>query len=333
MVKFTRAKKSDAYIRLALIGPAGAGKTYTALRTARGLGGRVALIDSERGSASHYADEFEFDTVKLEKFSPKNYIEAIEAAVAQGYDVLIIDSLSHAWAGKGGVLEMHDEAARRDRTGNRWAAWREVSPEHNRLVDTILQAPLHVIATMRSKIEYVQDRDESGKVVIRKVGLQPVQRDGLEYEFDIVCDLDQTHTLVVSKTRCRALTDAVIREPGEDNFAALLRAWISDGAVRMDDRPGAEAADRRPELDADKPHPSTPSPQDEEDRATDEQMRTMWRLAQSLKMDVAALTGTMNEVLGRGYTSPREATQTEAETVIAHLRALVAERGEEAASA
>ena len=131
--------------------------------------------------------------------------------------------------GKGGVLEMHDAAAAQEKGGNSYTAWRVVTPEHNRLVDTILQAPLHLIATLRSKIEYVQEKDERGKTVIRKGGLQPIQREGLDFEFDVVGDLDQMNRLVVTKTRCRALAQAVIRQPGED-MARTLKAWLTDGA-------------------------------------------------------------------------------------------------------
>ncbi|NMP25053.1 ATP-binding protein, partial [Sulfobacillus harzensis] len=203
--QFHKATKKQSFLRMALIGPSGSGKTYSSLRIAQGLGKKIAVIDSERGSASKYADEFDFDVLELDTFAPRNYINAIDAAVAEGYDVLIIDSLTHAWIGKGGVLEMHDAAAAQEKSGNSYTAWRTVTPEHNRLVDAMLQAPLHVIATMRSKMEYVQEKNENGKTIIRKVGLQPIQRDGLDFEFDVVGDMDASNTLIVTKTRCRAL--------------------------------------------------------------------------------------------------------------------------------
>lgn len=227
---FRKATKKQARLRLALIGPSGSGKTYTALTIATHLGGRIAVIDTERGSASKYADLFSFDVQELSTFHPQRYIEAITEAQAAGYDVLVIDSLSHAWMGKDGALELVDRAAKRNPSGNSFAAWRDVTPLHNALVNAMLAARLHIIVTLRSKMEYVQERDDKGKTVIRKVGLQPVQRDGLEYEFDVVGDLDQDNTLVVTKTRCSALTGAVSPKPGRE-LASTLDAWLQGEPV------------------------------------------------------------------------------------------------------
>jgi hypothetical protein len=227
---FTPATKAQARLRLGLIGVAGAGKTYTALRIAKGLGGRIALIDSENGSASKYAGNpvaFEQCTLKND-FAPKRYIEAIRAAGQQGFDVLIIDSLTHAWAGIGGALEMVDKAQKRSGNGNSFTAWREVTPEHNQLIDAILQSPCHVIATIRAKTEYVLEEDARGKKVPKKIGLKPVQRDGMEYEFDVVADITSEHDLIVTKTRCEALDRAVMNCPGEE-IATILKQWLTDG--------------------------------------------------------------------------------------------------------
>jgi len=230
-VTFTRATKEQAKLRLALIGPSGSGKTYTALRVAQAIGGRIALIDTEHGSASKYADEFAFDTLHLTQFSPQTYVQAIIAAAqAQPpYDVLIIDSLSHAWMGKGGALQMVDQAAKRY-SNNRFAAWRDVTPQHNKLVEALIRCPFHLIATMRTKTAYEVQRDDKGKVKPVKIGLAPIQRDGFEYEFDVVGDLDLEHNLIVSKTRCRALDNAIIEKPGPD-LAATLLEWLTDGAT------------------------------------------------------------------------------------------------------
>jgi len=234
MGRFQKATKKSARLRLALIGPSGSGKTYTALSIAEGLGKRVALIDTERGSASKYADIFEFDALGLETHGPLDYVRAIADAEDEGFDVVIIDSLSHAWVGKGGALEQVDNAAKRQR-GNSFGAWRDVTPQHNALIDAIVGAKLHVIATMRSKTEYVQEKDErSGKTVVRKVGMAPVQRDGMEYEFDLVADLDQDNNLIVSKSRCPAMTGQVVRRAGLD-VAATLREWLTDGVASVDE--------------------------------------------------------------------------------------------------
>lgn len=238
---FQKATKAQRKARIGIVGPSGSGKTYTALTIAAGLagpGGRIALIDTENASASLYADRFEFDTLQLDTFSPKIYVQAIRAAEAAGYDVVIIDSLSHAWAGKDGALEQVDKAAARS-GGNSFAAWRHVTPMHNELVDAIVRCKAHVIATMRAKTEYVVDRDEkTGKTVPRKVGLAPVQRDGMEYEFDIVADMDLENRFIVSKSRMESLSGEVITKPTAE-LGDQIRAWLTDGAPETPQQPTA----------------------------------------------------------------------------------------------
>ncbi len=226
-MSFQKATKKQSRVRLALIGPSGSGKTYTALTLAGALGKKTALIDTERGSASKYADLFDFEVCDLETFSPENYIRTIVEAGQGGYDTLVIDSLSHAWMGKGGALEMVDQEAKRSKSNNTFTAWREVTPWHNRLVDTILQCPCHVIVTMRAKTEYAMET-VNGKSVPRKVGLAPIQRDGMEYEFDVVADMDLDLNFIVSKTRCSALVGAIVNKPTADLGKTLL-AWVSEG--------------------------------------------------------------------------------------------------------
>lgn len=239
-IQFKRAVKSQAKARIGLIGPSGSGKTYTALLLAQTMGQRIAVIDTEHGSASKYADEFQFDTLELANFHPQNYIDGIKAAGQAGYDVIIIDSLSHAWAGSGGALELADKGALKY-SGNRFAAWRDVTPLHNQLIEAMLSSPAHVIATMRSKMEYIQTQDSKGKTIIRKVGMAPIQRDGMEYEFDIVGDLDIDHNLIISKTRCRALDGVVINKPGKE-LAETVKAWLSDGEPLPDKPTEAQTA-------------------------------------------------------------------------------------------
>lgn len=230
---FRKATRAQSKLRMTIDGPAGAGKTYTALRFAMALakesGGKVAFIDTENGSASKYVGEspdgipFEFDVLQLKTFSPDRYSEAIEAANRAGYKVLIIDSLSHAWEGKEGALEMKQKA------GDSWSSWRNVTPIHTRMIDTILQSDMHVITTMRSRMEYVQEQDNRGKFTITKVGMAPIQRPGMEYEFDIVCDMDVAHILTVSKTRCPAIVDMKVDRPGAAFMEPVIE-WLASGA-------------------------------------------------------------------------------------------------------
>lgn len=225
-----RATKCRAKLRLGMSGPAGSGKTYSALLIAQGLGGRIGLIDTEHGSGDLYADLLPegYDVLQLTPpFTPARYIEAIHAFEAAGVQTIIVDSLSHAWSGEGGSLDRHGKIA--DRSGNSWQAWRQVTPEHNALVEALLQSPCHVIATMRSKTEYVQEKDErTGRQVVRKIGLAPVMRDGIEYEFTIFMELDSQHLAHVGKDRTR-LFDGMIIKPDEQTGRELL-AWLDSGA-------------------------------------------------------------------------------------------------------
>jgi hypothetical protein len=251
---FKKATKKAAKARIALMGPSGSGKTVTALRMAAGMGKRVAVIDTEHASASKYAGEFgDFDALELESFSPETYVEAIRLAEKAGYDVVIIDSLSHAWSGKDGALEQVDKAAKKSSSGNSYTAWRDVTPQHNRLIDAIVGCKCHVIATMRTKTEYVLEEIQRGGKTIKqpkRVGLAAVQREGMEYEFDVVCDVTLDHDLCVTKTRCAALDGAVIRKAGEELGETLL-AWLSDGvqpaAPKLAALPPSPDAEQPPE--------------------------------------------------------------------------------------
>jgi hypothetical protein len=236
-LSFSPASKEQAKARIALTGPTGSGKTYTALVVAGELGKRVAVIDTERGSASKYADEFTFDTLQLTRFEPSALVDALAVAAHAGYDALVVDSFSHFWSGTGGMLEQVDHAAKRaGGGGNSFAGWKEARPMERAMIDALLAYPGHVIVTMRTKTEYVVDSDERGRKVPRKVGLKPDQRDGIEYEFDIVGDLDQENTLVVSKSRAKSLSGMVIHSP-DARFAELVLDWLNAG------RPAPTVAD------------------------------------------------------------------------------------------
>lgn len=239
-MQFAKAVRRKAKLRLALTGPSGSGKTLGALMIAKGLGGRIAVLDTEHGSASLYAEPMrlangsvfeppEFDTLELEPpYSPERYIEAIKAAERAGYEVLIIDSTTHEWSGSGGCLEINDDLARAKFKGNTWSAWNETTPRHRAFIDAMLQSKMHIIATGRSKTETAQTEDGGRKKVV-KLGMKTEQRDGFEYEFTAVLDLvHEGHYANASKDRTglfvgdpRAITE-------ETGFS--LREWLESGA-------------------------------------------------------------------------------------------------------
>lgn len=226
---FQKAERKKARLRLALCGPSGSGKTYSALQLAMGLGGKIAVVDTEHHSASLYSDVCEFDVAEINApYSPDKYIAAIDEAAQAGFGVLIIDSLSHAWAGEGGILDIKDAAEKASRSKNGYAAWREVTPQHNKLVEKILSAPLHIIVTMRTKTAYEVQTDERGKSKPVKIGLAPVQRDGMEYEFTSVLDIDvESHIATSSKDRTRIFDGKHFKltpEIGEE-----LKNWLESG--------------------------------------------------------------------------------------------------------
>ena len=224
MSQFHKAERKKGKLRLAIAGPAGAGKTYSALLIAFGIGGRVAMIDTERGSGELYDHLGNYDACTIEApFEPRKYVEAIRAAEDIGYSTIIIDSLSHAWVGQGGLLDTQGRIA--DKTGNSWSAWRQVTPKHNELVDTMLQSKCHIIATMRSKMEYTQV-EENGKKQVKKLGMSPIQRDGMEYEFTVFMDLDHNHMSTTTKDRT-TLFDGQYFVPGIETGKLLLN-WLEN---------------------------------------------------------------------------------------------------------
>lgn len=235
MAGFQKATKKQAKARIALDGPSGSGKTWTSLVTATALaaGGSIAVIDSERGSASKYADKFDFDVLEIDgNFHPDHYIAGIRAAAQGGYAVVVIDSLTHAWAGTGGVLEVVDAAKSRF-GGNSYMAWSVGTPLWQSLIDAMLSATLHVVVTLRSKSKFVEVDKGNGKKGYERTGTEPVARDGVEYEFDVVGDLDLEHTMVISKSRADERVKDVYRRPGPE-FGEGVLEWLTDGAVNTD---------------------------------------------------------------------------------------------------
>lgn len=240
--------------RIGLVGPSGSGKTFTMLRMATGLGGKVGVLDTEHRTSQLYADDFSFLPVYMDApYSPQRYIGVIEAAKHNGIDVLCIDSLSHAWSGSGGVLEQVDAITGGNQQKTR-DAWGKLTPVQQQLIEAILSYPGHVIVTMRTKDAYGQDPENPRKRV--KVGLAPVQRNEVDYEFDVIMYLDQQHVGTVEKSRVSKVlpVNATIPEPGEATAIALAE-WLASGAANG----AAQAAEPPPPATPAVPGPTVPA--------------------------------------------------------------------------
>ena len=227
MSVFRKAERRKAKLRLAITGPAGSGKTYGALLVAQGLGGRIAMIDTENGSGDLYSAICDYDIMNIDApFDPRKYIQAIHDAENEGYDVLIIDSLSHCWISEGGLLDIKEQLAASGKY-NSFSAWSKVTPLQNKLIEAMLTSKCHIIATMRSRTDYIIVQNEKGKQEPRKVGLAPVQRDGMDYEFSIVFDLNNEHTVTVSKDRTSLFDSQSFTLSPE--IGSKLLEWLNSG--------------------------------------------------------------------------------------------------------
>ena len=224
---FQKAKREQIWAKILLNSPSGGGKSYSALRLATGMarkcGSRVAAIDTENGRIRYYANEFDFDDMQLaEPYSPEKYIEAIDEAVKAGYKVLVVDSISHEW---NFCLDLVNNMP----GSNSYTKWKSVTPRHNAFMEKILQAPIHIIATVRGKDEYVLE-DTNGKKVPKKVGLGYTQRDGAEFNYTVTLNLDQsTHRFSATKDNTHLF---------EDRYDVLTEAdgeaiydWANSGEV------------------------------------------------------------------------------------------------------
>jgi len=205
MQTLQKAERKQALIKLAIQGPSGSGKTYSSLLLAYGLVGNwnhIVVIDTENNSSHLYSHLGNYNVLSLsEPFSPERYIDAIEICEKAGMRAIIIDSISQEWEGSGGILETHGNMA-----GNSFTNWNKVTPRHNSFVQKILQSSCHIIATIRCKQDYILS-DKNGKMVPEKVGLKGVTRDGMDYEFTLVFDLDIKHQASPSKDRTGLFTN------------------------------------------------------------------------------------------------------------------------------
>ena len=226
MANFEPAVRKRVKLRMAIAGPAGSGKTYSALQIASGLGGKIGFIDTEHNSAHVYAEQFDYEVALLEEpYDAAKYIQYIKEAQDK-YDVLIVDSLSHSWTGPGGILSEVTRYAEQSKSGNTFAAWVKPSAKHEDLKAAILGCHCHLICTLRSKISYAQTTGEDGRTRIQTLGMQPIQRTGIEYEFMVYFMLTDEHYANPVKDVTQVFTEPFI--PGEDTGLKLLE-WLEGG--------------------------------------------------------------------------------------------------------
>lgn len=256
-IEFKKAKRSLARLKIGMTGASGSGKTLSSLLMAYGLikaehpeysdaecWEKICIIDTENSSGSLYVNTSvgqwrtgEYNTIVLEPpYEASKYIDAIHVAEQNDQQVIIIDSLTHAWSGEGGALDKQGKIAAR--TGNSYTAWRDITPEHNRLVDAMLQSKAHIIADIRAKTDYAQVKDERGKTKVQNVGLAPVFRDGIEYEFTVCFMLDSDHIAEATKDRT-ALFDGKFFTITPDTGRDLYR-WLDEGGPIRDEKPAPQ---------------------------------------------------------------------------------------------
>lgn len=231
-MQLQKATRKKVKMRIGLSGVSGSGKTYSALLIAHGITddwGKIAVIDSENGSASLYSNIGEFNTVQIyAPYTPEKYIQAIKVCEDAGMELIIIDSITHEWDGAGGCLDIVEELTKKDIKHNSYAQWRFVTPRHQAFIDAILQSKCHVITTVRRKQDYEMSKNSDGKIYVTKAGLKEITRDGFEYELTVNLELDQLHNATSSKDRTGLFSDKpsfIITE----QTGKLIKDWCECG--------------------------------------------------------------------------------------------------------
>lgn len=226
-----KAERRKAKLRIGLGGPSGSGKTYSALLLANGLADweKIAVIDTENGSAELYSHLGNYNVLTLQNdFAPEKYIEAIKTCEQAGIEVIVIDSISHEWEGKGGCLELVELATQASSSKNSYTAWAKITPRHQKFIETMLQSPCHIITSVRKKQDYDMNKNENGKTVITKVGMKEITRDGFEYELTLSFNLAQNNYASVSKDR----TNLFMNKPEfiiNQDTGKILKEWSESG--------------------------------------------------------------------------------------------------------
>lgn len=226
-MKLQKATKKQVKLRLGLSAVSGGGKTYSALLIAYGLcndWNKIAIIDTENESASLYSDLGGYNTLPLSQpYTPERYTEAIKACEDAGMEVIIIDSITHEWDGKGGVLDISNSMA-----GNSFTNWAKITPRHQSFIDSILQSKCHVITTVRRKQDYEMSKDSNGKLTVQKAGLKEITREGFEYELTLNLELDTKHHATASKDRTGLFIDKPEFTPTIET-GKLIKQWCENG--------------------------------------------------------------------------------------------------------
>jgi hypothetical protein len=240
-MKLRKATRQKAKIRLGLSAVSGGGKTYSALLIAHGICGdweKIAIIDSENSSADLYAHLGNFNVLPLTApFTPEKYVESIKECEKAGMEVIIVDSISHEWDGKGGCLEIVESL------GGRYQDWAKVTPRHQSFIDAITQSTSHIITTVRRKQDYEMIKDNNGKLKVEKAGLKEVTREGFEYELTINLEMDINHNATASKDRTGLFMNKPAFVPNEKT-GELIRQWCELGEEAFHVQPGSEWHDR-----------------------------------------------------------------------------------------
>jgi len=244
------AKREKIFPKIAIIAPSGGGKTYGGLRLATGMAqeieketgkkAKILMGNTESKRGLYYANEFDYDIVDIDApYNPEKFVELIEFAVSEGYDILIIDSSSHEWEGKGGCLELQQQA------GGTYQSWAKVTPRHQKFINAIADSPITIIATMRGKDQYEMSKDERGRASVQKLGVGAKQREGFEYEFTCTFLVDQkTNTAEVQKDNTH-IFDSEGPTILTENHGAKIMQWANSGegytpVVRKEEEPAED---------------------------------------------------------------------------------------------
>jgi hypothetical protein len=339
---FKKAERTQARLKIALTGPSGSGKTFSGLLIANGIGKRIAVIDTENKSASLYAGMekgpiagIEFDILEIDPpYTIAKYVEAIEAAEKDKYDVLIIDSISHAWAGEGGLLDKKTALDSRPNT-NSYTNWAPITKEHELFKARLLNSDLHLICTMRSKQDYVLEINAKGKSAPKKVGLAPIQRDGMEYEFTTVLDLAMDHNAIASKDRT-GLFDGQVFKPSTETGVKIMK-WLKAG--KPVPKPAAAPLSQGPAPEPAEPLADYPDEFNSAMATAEQQakvsagIKALHELGRTDALIWKGITAHVKKAHGREVVETTALTEAEADTVIAYLASWAEHIKSEAAKA